>query len=291
MSSADTPKHPLNVPAGAPNAGRPTAPSKVHRNGPRIGVSASFFHADPTRAIFKGKTLAYGDQDLTRWLMTGGALPYLIPSPQGVETRDGYAHYAADLDGLLLQGGSDVAPETYGETPLDPRWGGDRIRDLYEMDLMQAFMAAGKPILGICRGIQLINVALGGTLFQDIETQISDAFTHRNWELYDNNTHTMQVEPAGWLAALYPGTQSARICSVHHQSLKDIGRDLVVEARAATDGVIEAVSHTGANWIKGVQWHPEWHRDSTPEDPHREPLLDSRPLLNDFLAACQKSAP
>ena len=117
----------------------------------RIGLSAGFFHADPKRALFKGKTLAFAEQDLCHWVMGAGALPYLIPALDGegpVQTT----HYVQDLDGLLLQGGHDVAPSSYGESPQKPAWAGDAIRDAYETDLIKAFLAAEKPILGCAGG-------------------------------------------------------------------------------------------------------------------------------------------
>ena len=139
---------------------------------PRVGVSASFFHADPERAIFRGKTLVYAETSLLRWIMDGGASAWMIPPPV---TGFSAEMLVEDLDGLVLQGGSDVCPRTYGEEPLRPEWNGDAVRDAYEIALVRAFRAAGKPVLGVCRGMQVLNVALGGSLFQDIQTQVSGA--------------------------------------------------------------------------------------------------------------------
>ena len=142
----------------------------------KIGLSAGFFHPDPKRDLFKGKTLQYSEQSILHWVMSHesrgkpAALAVVIPSPEG-DTRRGRvtaADYARELDGLVLQGGADVCPASYDEVPMKPEWNGDRIRDLYEIGLLNAFMAAGKPVLGICRGAQIINVAFGGTLYQDI---------------------------------------------------------------------------------------------------------------------------
>ena len=126
----------------------------------RIGVSACFFHADPTRPVFKGKTLLYAEESMLDLLGRCGALAYLIPrpAPNGPSIED----YVHDLDGLLLEGGSDVCPRSYGEEPLRPEWAGDEPRDRYEIDLIHAFHDAGKPVLGICRGVQILNVAFGG---------------------------------------------------------------------------------------------------------------------------------
>src|SRR5580693_1998727 len=96
----------------------------------KIGLSACFFHADPKRPVFKGKTLLYLEQSLARWVMAQGALAYLIPSPAPGPGVD-LAALAGPLDGLVLQGGSDVAPGSYKEEALKPEWSGDAVRDLY----------------------------------------------------------------------------------------------------------------------------------------------------------------
>src|ERR1700758_1505748 len=131
----------------------------------KIGISACFFHPDSQRAVFKGKTLQYVEQEMAHWVMQNDAMALMIPSPEGASRRAGsrvsVADYANELAGLVLMGGSDVAPQSYGETPLKPEWSGDRIRDDYEIALYRAFVAAGKPVLGVCRGAQVINVAHG----------------------------------------------------------------------------------------------------------------------------------
>jgi putative glutamine amidotransferase len=248
----------------------------------RVGLSASFFHADPARNLFKGKTLAYLEQDLVQWVLRSGALPYLIPAtPPG--RPDVLDAYVRDLDALVLSGGADVAPQSYGETPLRPEWSGDRIRDLYEIELLQAFMKVGKPVLGVCRGHQLINVAFGGTMVQDIGTQLPNARVHRNWDIYEHNLHDVVVEPDSVLARELGGMTRIRTCSVHHQCIKALGRDLVVEATCAEDGVIEAIRYTGDRWVRGIQWHPEWH------DPNDPVLVPGTPLLNAFLGAAREN--
>jgi putative glutamine amidotransferase len=142
----------------------------------KIGISACFFHEDPKRPIFKGMTLQYIEQNVAHWLMQRDVLAFMVPSPEGRTRRPGskatVAAYAAELDALVLMGGSDVCPESYGETALRPEWNGDRIRDDYEIALLNAFVDEHKPVLGVCRGAQVINVAMGGTLYQDIATQL-----------------------------------------------------------------------------------------------------------------------
>lgn len=248
----------------------------------KVGISACFFHADDQRPIFKGKTLQYVEQSVAHWVMSSGALAVMIPSPEG-DTRKGDASlddYAAWLDALVLEGGSDVWPGSYGEAPLDDRWHGDRVRDEYEKALLAAFVGAGKPVLGICRGLQLMNVAHGGTLFQDIDTHRPGGVRHREQSSYDRNVHPLEFVPGTRLAEVFAGTPHATVNSVHHQGIKTLAPGFVVEARCPTDGMIEAIRKPGPGFLAAVQWHPEFHRSG-------EGTLDDRPLLDDFLDAAR----
>lgn len=248
----------------------------------KIGISACFLHPDPTRTVFAKKTLQYIEQSMAHWVMSTGALPVMIPSPAG-ETGRGEVHfddYAQWLDGLVLHGGADVWPGSYGETPLEERWSGDRLRDAYEQALVKAFVAAGKPVFGVCRGLQLINVAFGGTLLQDISTQQPEALVHRDADRYDHNFHQLEIVPGTRLQALLAQAQSCKVNSIHHQGIKDLASGFVVEARCPDDGMIEAIRHTGAAYVAAVQWHPEFHKPELG-------TLDDTPLLTDFLNAAQ----
>ncbi len=246
---------------------------------PKIGISACLFHADPARAIFKGKTLQYVEQSVPHWIMSAGAMPVMIPSPEG-DTKRGdvtLEHYADWLDGLVLEGGSDVWPGSYGQAPLRPEWTGDAVRDAYEMALLRVFVRADKPVFGICRGLQLINVAYGGTLFQDLTTQRESSLVHRDPVAYDRLTHRVELILGSRLASLYPGQTEGRVNSVHHQAIEELGRGLVVEARSPDDGVIEAVRLDGDAFVAAVQWHPEFARKG-------DGTLDGDVLLEDFVA-------
>ena len=248
---------------------------------PTIALSASFLPADPARALFKGKPLAYLEAGLAHWLMSGGAMPLLVPDVRSST----HAHplrsedYAERLDGLVLAGGSDVWPGSYGQAARKPEWEGDRARDEYERALLDAFVARGKPVLGVCRGLQLINVALGGTLHQDVATDLPGAARHRDQESYDENVHGVVLPEDGWLAAILGATEG-RVNSVHHQAIDRLAPGLVVEARSATDGLIEAIRAPARPFLVGVQWHPEWR---VPGDG----TIDPTPLLDAFLAACR----
>ena len=251
----------------------------------KIGVSACFFYPDPGRSAFASKTLQYVEQSVPHWIMSGGALPVMVPSPSG-ETAPGdvgFADYAEWLDGLVLHGGSDVWPGSYGEEPLQDAWRGDRIRDDYEQALVHAFVKAGKPVFGVCRGLQLINVAFGGTLYQDIATQLPAARLHRHAETYDKHFHTLEIVPKTRLSALLIDAGSYKINSIHHQGIKQLAAGFVAEAYCPDDGVIEAIRSSGPSYIAAVQWHPEFH--SAELD-----TLDDAPLLADFLTAARQSS-
>ena len=244
----------------------------------RIGISACFFHADPKRPVFKGKTLQYLEQSMARWILSENVIAYMIPSmdeSSPIQLR----HMAEDLDGLVLQGGSDVCPKSYGEEPLKPEWNGDYIRDCYEIALFKEFVALKKPVLGVCRGAQLINVAMGGTLHQDIAD-------HRNWDIYDQNFHEIALEKGSELERL-SGRSRARINSIHHQSVKKLGKGLaleaVSEATPGTTGIVEAFRSTGESYVYGVQWHPEF------QDPTDASLLNPKLVLKEFISRIHQS--
>jgi putative glutamine amidotransferase len=139
-------------------------------------------------------------------------------------------------------------------------------------------MAEHKPVLGVCRGAQVINVAFGGTLYQDIATQRVGALNHRNWDIYHENTHATSIVAGSGLAGLYLGATLVKTNSVHHQAVKDLGRDLAVEAWSEPDRVVEALRWNGPSYVFAVQWHPEFHDRQDPS------LIDDTPILDEFLA-------
>jgi gamma-glutamyl-gamma-aminobutyrate hydrolase PuuD len=250
----------------------------------KIGVSARLFHPQPDAKGIQSKTLQYLEQSVAHWVMSRDVLVFMVPTVD----KDGLLHrsevrladYARVLDGLVLQGGSDVSPSTYGETPLAPQWAGDRLRDVYEIELVHEFVEAGKPVLGICRGAQLINVAFGGTLYQDIPTQLADSQVHVT-DAYERHRHDIRFEPGSGLARLYRGVEKPVVTSIHHQSIKALGRGLRVEAWSEPDGVVEAIRSTGKGYVLAVQWHPEFHH------PGDKTVLDSAPILEEFLDAAR----
>ena len=250
----------------------------------KIGVSPRIFHPQPDARGIQSKTLQYLEQSVAHWVMSRDVLVFMVPTVD----KDGLLHrsnirvadYARVLDGLVLQGGADVSPGSYGEEPLRQDWAGDRVRDVYEIELVHEFIEAGKPVLGICRGAQLINVALGGSLYQDVATQLPESQRHVTDE-YEKNLHEIRFVPGSGLARLYRGIERPRVTSIHHQSIKALGRGLKVEAWSEPDGVIEAVRGGGPGYVLAVQWHPEFHHAGN------QGALDCAPILEEFLSAAR----
>jgi gamma-glutamyl-gamma-aminobutyrate hydrolase PuuD len=250
-----------------------------------IGLSARMLYNTPENFEIKKKTIQYLEQSLTHLVARHGSLVVMVPSLEGSEILNkedlNPYHYAEALDGLVLQGGVDISPSMYNEEVIEVNKHimTDPIRDRYELKLLKAFTAKKKPVLGICRGFQLMNIFKGGSLFQDLPTQRMSEVVHNKFELYDDVIHKVEVQPEGMLSQIYP--HYGDIVSIHHQGVKELGKNLRVEA-ISDDGLIESFSSTEDSFYLGVQWHPEFHK---PEDPR---YLGSEPLIKMFLDACKK---
>jgi putative glutamine amidotransferase len=177
-----------------------------------------------------------------------GGRPLLVPPMLGgvEETLDA-------LDGLILSGGSDLDPELYGDDPHPETFGVDRLRDDAELALLSAALERELPVLGICRGIQVLNVGCGGTLHQHLPEVVGHE-GHKKTPAGDFLVHEVEIEPETRLSALL-GDQS-RVMSHHHQGLRVLGEGLVASAHAE-DGAIEAIELPGSRFALGVLWHPE----------------------------------
>jgi putative glutamine amidotransferase len=209
-------------------------------------------------------------RDYSAGVAAAGGLPVLLPCVAGAsgEPDHGNAHLVAEtvgrLDGLLLTGGLDIAPEHYGEEPHRKLEGVDVAKDALELAAVAAARARGIPILGVCRGVQLLAVAFGGALYQDIEAQVQGPLGHRQDRDPRHPSHAVQVEAGSRLAAIVGQAGPLRVNSYHHQAVKRVPDGFRVAARAA-DGVIEALEGADPRhgFVLGVQWHPEtlWRRD------------------------------
>ncbi len=193
--------------------------------------------------------------DYVRALEDAGAevrelTPARDPLPMGLD----------GCDGLLLTGGADVDPARYGETSSHPTVHSDSARDEYELPLTRLAMTRGLPVLAICRGMQMLNVAARGTLIQDLPTACPSAVTHRVPEPRSAIAHTVGVRPASRLEALVRDETDedgrTPVNSRHHQAVREVAPGFLASA-VAPDGVVEGIERPGADFCVGVQWHPE----------------------------------
>lgn len=192
----------------------------------------------------------YTQKNYVSSLVNAGALPLLLP----ISDSEMAAAYVERVDAILLTGGQDVSPRLYGQDPIPQNELNDWDRDQFEQGLIHAAIAAHKPILGICRGIQLINAVLGGTDYQDIPTQVPNAIGHNQFPTdWASPVHRITTTNGSLLQQIY-GKQ-AWVNSFHHQSVRKVAPGLTVTATAA-DGVVEAVEDSDRH-ILAVQFHPE----------------------------------
>jgi putative glutamine amidotransferase len=183
-------------------------------------------------------------------VLAAGGLPLLLP-----HAREAAGAYLALLDGLVVSGGAfDVPPELYGEGRRPVCGTTDPARTAFEQELLEAALAARLPVLGVCGGMQLLNVVRGGTLHQDLPAD-AGVSGHEQPAPKDVPSHEVIVAPGTQLAALV-GVGSLSVNSTHHQAVRDPGQGVLVSARAR-DGVVEAIELPDLPFALGVQWHPE----------------------------------
>jgi putative glutamine amidotransferase len=188
-----------------------------------------------------------------RALLAAGGTPLILSPLMGASL----AGSALDgCDGLLLSGGEDIDPSWYGAKPSPLLSPPSRERDVFELALFAVARQRGLPILGICRGIQLINVALGGTLFQDIASERPGTVQHRPSDSPYSRNHAVRLQPDS-RAARALGATNLTVNSSHHQAIKDLAPELIASGWAGDDLIEAAESEPGASWILAVQWHPE----------------------------------
>ena len=207
-----------------------------------------------------------------RAIEKAGGLPILLPYVEDDAVIDAFV---ALCDGFFFTGGMDIEPKHYGEATSDACGAIQRYRDDLELRVINKVLATEKPILAICRGAQLVNVVLGGTLYQDIPSEFETKMRHRQEEPPLAYSHEVKVLPDTPLARLF-GCDRIRANSFHHQAVKALGRDLGVMA-VADDGIIEAFYGTGARYLRAYQWHPERLFDAD---------AYNRAVFEDFIAVC-----
>lgn len=192
-----------------------------------------------------------------------GGIPVTLAPLQEQRLVERYAH---QLDGLIVSGGKDIPPALYGEEPLPETDPLAEERPVFEMQLVRLFHEMDKPVLGICYGCQLLNVAFGGTLIQDIPSQVGNGVKHRRQSSQEPHArHVVSIRQGSLLSRILRANE-VEIVSSHHQAVKQLGTHLLVTA-LAPDGVIEAIELEDARFFIGVQWHPEM--DPEAEATHR----------------------
>lgn len=233
---------------------------------PLIGITASMLRELPNRDWI------WNTNDYFRAVQRAGGIPVLLPF---IETEAEAAEILDRIDGLLLSGGADVDPQLYGEDP-HPKLGAiSPERDCTELTLARKALERNFPIFGICRGHQVLAVAAGGTLWQDIPAQVTGAMKHAQDAPRWYPGHKVNAKPGTRLAELL-GSEFG-VNTYHHQSVKAMPSDWVVSA-VAHDGVVEAIEHPGYKFVLSVQWHPENFSG-------RSYNFDA--LFKAFIAACQ----
>jgi putative glutamine amidotransferase len=221
---------------------------------PLIGVSTSI-------TVDKSPERAYVNTAYLRAIQAAGGIPVLLPPQLDAEAL---ATLWDRLEGLVLTGGGDIDPARFGETRHAATDEVSPARDALELDLVHRALEDDVPLFAICRGVQVVNVALGGSLYQDIADQYGDAagskrtpLRHSQTEPRDRPTHAVKVMGEGTRLATIVGALELAVNSMHHQAIKTLGRGLR-EVAWAPDGIIEGVELAdGDRFVVGVQWHPE----------------------------------
>ncbi len=235
---------------------------------PKIGVTGHISKDSSNESI----TLSYMES-----VFACGGFPLLLPI-KGDESL--WVQAAQELDGFLFTGGGDVSPSLYGEETLQCCGEISPGRDEMELNLLKAVLPTGKPILGVCRGVQLLNVGLGGTLYQDIYLQNAQAFQQQHTQKLPDHlpAHDVLIEEGSLLHRIVK-TLRLPVNTLHHQAVKDCAPGLQVVARS-TSGLIEAVDKNDHPYFLGVQWHPErmWHVDAA-----------AKAIFESFADACRHS--
>lgn len=218
-------------------------------NNPIIGLTSS-------RNVLGGKLFAglprvYLNEDYTQAIESVNGTPIVLPPTISDILLNQYIDMC---DGLLVTGGLDIHPLLYKASPKHECNDFDKMVDESHIKLIQLALKANKPVLGICRGAQLLNIACGGNLYQDIKKEIPNSDGHLFTFLRSDEIHNINIEANTILHSVF--ASSITVNSVHHQSVKDLGEGLIITARSA-DGVVEGIEMPDRKFVLGVQWHPE----------------------------------
>ena len=205
----------------------------------------------PAKSERSGGLIEFVGDHYLKSIEKAGGIPLVLPI---FDDEEALERYVDMCDGFIVPGGIDVNPLSYGENPHPLLESNSIVYDDYEIHLIREIFNTSKPVLGICRGIQIINVAMGGTLYQDVSLASDGIFRHYQKEESHHPSHRVSIEEDSILHNLFGSELYTN--SFHHQSLKDVAVGLKVTARAE-DGIIEAVEGTDGPFLLALQWHPE----------------------------------
>lgn len=217
---------------------------------PIIGITANSTYID-NRSYLEPHKVNFSPRNISKAVTMAGGIPIILP----VNEPEIAQKYAELVDGLILAGGEDVSPILYGEDARNTIKATYPKRDKAEVAITEKIIASGKPILGICRGLQLLNVIFGGTLYQDLSEK-EDIFVKHIQETPSNHPiHTVSVNEKSYMSSFL--SDELFVNSFHHQVIRDLGKGLRIAAKS-NDGVIEAIESVDENKsIIAIQWHPE----------------------------------
>jgi len=214
-----------------------------------IGISSSIIVDNS--GSFAGYKRAYVNKDYVDAVIRAGGVPLIIPFSTDKEVIISQAQL---IDGLILSGGHDINPYNYGQEPSQKIGETFPERDTYEMILLEESKKRNIPILGICRGFQLINVAAGGTLYQDLSLIPGNILKHNQISNPTLKTHKVEIKENSFISSIFG--KETMVNSFHHQVIDKVANDFIVVAKAS-DGVVEAIEHKTYKFLVAVQWHPE----------------------------------
>jgi len=214
-----------------------------------IGISSSIIVDNS--GSFAGYKRAYVNKDYVDAVIRAGGVPLIIPFSTDKEVIISQTQL---IDGLILSGGHDINPYNYGQEPSQKIGETFPERDTYEMILLEESKKRNIPILGICRGFQLINVAAGGTLYQDLSLIPGNILKHNQVSNPTLKTHKVEIKENSFISSIFG--KETMVNSFHHQVIDKVANDFIVVAKAS-DGVVEAIEHKTYKFLVAVQWHPE----------------------------------
>ena len=241
---------------------------------PLIGITADLSIPQSARSETQKEITFFLPQRYCRAIENAGGLPVILPMT-GLTAA--LRQYMQHVDGLLISGGNfDIHPSYYGEKPLQALGEIKKERTEFELDLTRLALKQDRPLLGICGGAQAINVALGGSLYQDIATQLPEAAEHQQTAKKETGGHPVRIHPGTRLRQIIR-LDALEVNTTHHQAVKKVGNGLLVNATAG-DGLIEGIESSRHSFVLGVQWHPEVLSQTQP---------DQRRIFTAFVSFCK----